>query len=156
MPVTITPERPDSIDAIALIGELERYIAPMYPHDDEHGLTPAEMARAGVAFFIIRCSGKPAGCGGVRFYGTEYGELMRMYVRPEFRGKGFGKLILQYLEKYAFDHGIKVLRLKTGIFQPEALGMYDRCGYRVIRPFGSYHEHPLNRYYEKWLAPQDE
>jgi GNAT superfamily N-acetyltransferase len=155
MSVTITQERPDSADALTLIGELEKYIAPMYPHDKEHGLTPEEMASEGVSFFIIRYDGMPAGCGGVRLYCTEYGELMRMYVRPEFRGKGLGKQMLRYLESYALNHGVRVLRLKTGIFQPEALGMYERCGYMRIPPFGSYHEHPLNWYYEKRLSPED-
>lgn len=151
MPITITPERPDSAVGIALIDELGKYLAPLYPHDDEHGLTPEEMVIEGVAFFIIRSDDRPAGSGGVRLHGTEYGEIMRMYVRPEFRGKGFGRLILQHLEKYSLEHGVRALRLKTGIYQPEALGMYERLGYVQIRPFGSYREHPLNRYYEKIL-----
>jgi len=151
MPITITPELPVTHDAILLIGELENYIAPLYPHDSEHGLSPEELVRKGVAFFVIRSDGILAGCGGVRLYGIDYGEIMRMYVRPEFRGKGFGKLILQHLEEYALDHGIRVLRLKTGIFQPEALGLYEQQGYRIILPFGAYKAHRLNKYYEKNL-----
>ena len=149
MLITITPERPDTADSLALIAELSRYIAPLYPHDTEHGLTPEEMVREGVAFFIIRSGGRPAGSGGVRFHGTEYGEIMRMYVRPEYRGQGFGKLVLRHLEEYSWERGLKALRLKTGIYQPEALGLYERLGYRMIPPFGSYRAHRLNRYYEK-------
>ena len=149
MPVTISPERPDSADAITLIGELERYIKPLYPHDSEHGLTPEEMVRDGVAFFMIRSDGRPAGCGGVRLHGTEYGELMRMYVRPEYRGQGLGKLVLRHIEDYSREHGVKALRLKTGIYQPEALSLYELHGYVLTQPFGSYRAHPLNRYYEK-------
>ncbi|WP_424356811.1 GNAT family N-acetyltransferase [Methanocella sp. MCL-LM] len=151
MPVTIALERPDTADAILLIGELEKYIVPLYPHDKEHGLTQAEMVEAGVVFFIIRSDDKPAGCGGVRFHGTEYGELMRMYVRPEYRGHGLGRLVLRHIEDYSREQGVKALRLKTGIYQPEALGLYERLGYRLIQPFGSYREHPLNRYYQKIL-----
>ena len=151
MPLTISPERPDTPEVVALIGELEKYIAPLYPHDSEHGLSPEELVKEGVAFFVIRSDDKLAGCGGVRLYGTEYGEIMRMYVRPSFRGKGLGKLILLHLEDYARGQGVKVLRLKTGIFQPDALGLYERLGYRLVSPFGTYRAHPLNKYYEKIL-----
>jgi putative acetyltransferase len=147
MLVSISEERPDMGDAVTLIDELERYIAPMYPHDSEHGLTPAQFAAEGVSFFIIRCDGIAAGCGALKIFGNEYGEIMRMYVRPGYRGMGLGKRMLRQLERYALEHGIKELRLKTGIYQPEALGLYEGQGYRQIPPFGSYKEHPLNRYY---------
>jgi GNAT superfamily N-acetyltransferase len=152
MQVSIVRESPDTSDAVRLIDELECYIAPMYPHDQEHGLSPAQMAREGIAFFIARSDGRPASCGGIRFCGAGYAELMRMYVRPEFRGKGLGRMMLRHLEVYALGQGVRVLRLKTGISQPEALGLYERSGYRQVPAFGSYRDHPLNRYYEKTLA----
>jgi GNAT superfamily N-acetyltransferase len=124
----------------------------MYPHDKEHGLSPTRMAGEGVAFFIARYDGMPAGCGGLRFYEAMYAEIMRMYVRPQFRGKGLGKMVLRHLEVYALGQGVRVLRLKTGISQPEALGLYERSGYRQAPAFGSYHDHPMNRYYEKTLT----
>lgn len=151
MPVSISKERPDTAEAMALIDELERYIAPMYPHDDEHGLSPAQLVEDGVAFFVIRYDGLAVGCGGLKMFRKEYGEIVRMYVRPRFHGMGLGKFMLEHLEKYALEHGVKELRLKTGIYQPEALGLYTRHGYSVIPPFGPYREHPLNKYYKKNL-----
>ncbi|MGA9141086.1 MAG: GNAT family N-acetyltransferase [Methanocella sp.] len=152
MHVSIAPEPPDSPEAIGLIDELQRYIAPMYPHDREHGLSPAEMAREGVAFFVLRTDGQPAGCGALKPMGPGSAEIMRMYVRPPFRGKGLGRQMLQHLEGYAMEHGITVLRLKTGIYQPEALCLYERSGYRQVPAFKPYREHPLNLYYEKTLV----
>ncbi len=105
MHVSIAPEPPDSPEAIGLIDELQRYIAPMYPHDREHGLSPAEMAREGVAFFVLRTDGQPAGCGALKPIGPGSAEIMRMYVRPPFRGKGLGRQMLQHLEGYAMEHG---------------------------------------------------
>jgi len=134
---------------VALIGELERYIAPKYPHDKEHGLSPEKLASEGVSFFIIRFDCKAVGCGALKIFGDKYGEVMRMYVRPGFLGMGLGKMMLRHLERYALDHGVKKLCLKTGIYQPEALGLYEGNGYRPIPPFGPYREHPLNRYYAK-------
>ena len=71
----------------------------------------------GVAFFVTRYGNAPAGCGGIQLFGTEYGELKRMYVRPQFRGLGLGKLMLSRLEGYARDHNIGLVRLETGIHQ---------------------------------------
>jgi len=151
MPASIARERPDSADAAALIGELERYVSPMYPHDAEHGLSPAQLVRTGVAFFIARVDGVPAGCGGVMLDGAGAGEVVRMYVRPRYRGRGLGRQMLEHLESYAREHGARALRLKTGIYQLEALSLYEKHGYREVRAFGPYRDHPLNRYYEKQL-----
>ena len=49
-------------------------------------------------------------------------------------------------------HGVTVARLETGIRQPEALALYERCGYARIAPFGDYREDPLSVFLEKWLA----
>jgi GNAT superfamily N-acetyltransferase len=74
-----------------------------------------------VAFFSIREDGAAAGCGGTKLFGGEYGEIKRTYVRPEFRGRGFGKLMLDHLATHAKSRGIDVLRLETGIHQHAAI-----------------------------------
>jgi ribosomal protein S18 acetylase RimI-like enzyme len=102
-----------------------------------------------VAFFVLRADGHAAGCGGIRLFGTEYGEIKRMYVRPEFRGRGFGESILDHLTDYARKHGISVLRLETGIHQQAAIRLYERVGFRRIPPFPPYREDPVSLCYEK-------
>ena len=92
---------------------------------------------------------RPAGCGGIQLFGTEYGELKRMYVRPEFRGRGFGKLLLDHLAAYARSNRTTLLRLETGIHQTEAIAMYERAGFHRIPPFGPYREDPVSLCYEK-------
>ena len=89
MPAIITPERPDTPDATALIAELEAYLEPLYPRESRHGYSVEKLIAEGVAFFLIRDGGAPVGCGGIQLMGTEYGEIKRMYVRPECRGNGF-------------------------------------------------------------------
>jgi GNAT superfamily N-acetyltransferase len=49
--------------------------------------------REEVAFFIMRYNEELAGCGGVKIVPGEYGEVKRMYVRPQFRGRGFAKMM---------------------------------------------------------------
>lgn len=151
MPVMIAPERPDSEAATELIAELEAHLSPFYPPESRHGYSVAKLLREGVAFFVIRRDGLPAGCGGVQLYGSEYGELKRMYVRPAFRGLGLGKLMLEHLATYAREQGVGCLRLETGIHQREAIGLYERMGFQRIGPFGAYPDDPLSRFYEKQI-----
>ena len=152
MAVVITQERPDSPDASQLIYELEEHLAAHYPSESRHGFSVDKLLREGVAFFVARHDDTPAGCGGVKLLDTEYGEVKRMYVRPQFRGLGLGKLMLNHLADYTHQYGINILRLETGIYQTEAISLYERFGFQRIPPFGPYYEDPLSICYEKRLT----
>ena|SRR5260221_13932686 len=149
MPTSIIEERPDSPDAVQLIAELEAVLDPLYPQESRHGLSGERLVREGVAFFVTRQDGLPAGCGGVQLFGAEYGEVKRMYVRPQFRGLGLGQLMLDHLAAYCRQRRVALLRLETGIYQVEAIGLYERFGFQRIGPFGAYRADPLSVYFEK-------
>jgi GNAT superfamily N-acetyltransferase len=149
MTAIITLERPDTAEARVLIAELEALLDPLYPRESRHGFSVEKLIAERVAFFLIRYNDTPAGCGGTKLFGVEYGEIKRMYVRPQFRGLGLGQMMLGHLAEYARAQGIYVLRLETGIHQPEAIGLYERAGFQRIAPFGAYKEDPLSVFYEK-------
>jgi putative acetyltransferase len=52
---------------------------------------------------------------------------------------------------YALHHGVHVLRLETGTYQPEAKRLYERYGFQRIPPFGDYEEGPFHLFYEKHI-----
>ena len=147
----IAAERADSADAVPLITELEAELAQHYPAESRHGYSVEKLLREGVAFFVARIDGTPAGCGGVQIFGTEYGELKRMYVRPEFRGRGLGRQILERLAGHASKAGVRLLRLETGIEQRAALRLYEAYGFHRRSAFPPYRHDPLSLYYEKSL-----
>lgn len=149
--VEITLERPDSDDARTLIAELEAYLIPLSPPESRHGYSIEKLIKEEVPFFIVRDNGTPVGCGGVKLVGADYAEIKRMYVRPQFRGLGFAKLMLDHLAEYARLRGVALLRLETGIAQQAAIALYERCGFRSIPPFGEYKPDPLSRFYEKQI-----
>jgi putative acetyltransferase len=149
MPVTISAERPDTDDARALIEELDAYLIPLYPPDSHHGYPVEKLLAEGVEFFVARCEGVAAGCGAIKFYDPDYAEVKRMYVRPPFRGLGVGRAAMAFLEEHAARHGAAILRLETGILQPEAIGLYEQMGYCRREPFGKYQPDPLSFFYEK-------
>ena len=152
MTILIVAERPDTADAVMLIDELEQHLAPFYPATSRHGYSVEKLIKQGVAFFVARVDDVPAACGGVQFFGAEYGELKRMFVRPQFRGLGLAKLMLEHLEQYAREHGVYLLRLETGIHQKEAIGLYERMGFQNIPPFGEYTDDPLSKFFEKKIG----
>jgi len=152
MRTVIAAERPDTADAILLISELEAHLEPLYPRTSRHGYSIEKLMKQGVAFFVTRHDGILAGCGGIELFGAEYGEIKRMYVRPQFRGLGLAKLMLDHLAAYARERNVHLLRLETGIHQKEAIALYERMGFQTIPPFGMYKEDPLSRFFEKRIG----
>ncbi|MDJ0703879.1 MAG: GNAT family N-acetyltransferase [Leptolyngbyaceae cyanobacterium MO_188.B28] len=147
----ITQEQPNSEDASALISELEAYLDPLYPEESQHGFSIEKLLQEKVDFFVARVDSKPASCGAIKLFGADYGEVKRLYVRSQFRGLGLGKLMLNHLANFAKDKGVHILRLETGIYQTEAISLYERTGYTKIGPFGEYKDDPLSIFYEKNL-----
>jgi ribosomal protein S18 acetylase RimI-like enzyme len=68
------------------------------------------------------------------------------------RGRGFSKLILAELERLAREAGYVTAWLETGDRQPEAIGLYERAGYRRIPNFGIYVGAARSLCFEKLLG----
>jgi GNAT superfamily N-acetyltransferase len=152
MTITVSQEQPDTSDATSLILELEATLDPLYPPASRHGFSVDRLIVEGVAFFVLRDNGIPAGCAGIKLIDAAYGEVKRMYTRPSFRGRGFGARMLDHLAAYTKAHGVGLLRLETGLYQYEAIRLYERVGFYRTTPFGSYTDDPLSLYYEKRLT----
>ena len=152
-PPVIARERPDTETARRLIAELEAALDhPHYPAESRHGYSVEKLIREDVHFFVMRDGDDPVGCGGIQFR-AGFGELKRMYVRAGFRGRGLGRVLLRHLEDYARARGCLLLRLETGIYQAEAIGLYERAGFARIPPFPPYKTDPMSLFFEKRLAP---
>ncbi|MFW9890294.1 MAG: GNAT family N-acetyltransferase [Candidatus Thorarchaeota archaeon] len=80
--------------------------------------------------FILEDENKPVGMGLVKKIGKGVGEVKRMYIRPEYRGMGYGKEIMQMLVKRAREVGYSILRLETADFMPAALRIYRSAGFK--------------------------
>lgn len=78
------------------------------------------------------------GCGAVRLLDAETGELKRMYVVPEARGRGRGQRLVSALENRARALGARRLVLETGIRQLAAIKCYRACGFDTIPLYGEY------------------
>ncbi len=78
------------------------------------------------------------GCGAIKAYSERTAEVKRMFVKPENRGRGVAGEILGELENWARELNFNEFILETGFKQPEAIALYKRSGYIVIRNYGQY------------------
>lgn len=89
-------------------------------------------------FVVARADGEAVGCGALRRLDDTTGELKRMFVEPELRGRGIAKQVLASLESTARELGISRLMLETGVYQSEAIALYTGAGFSPIPCCGEY------------------
>lgn len=139
----------DHPDGISLRNAQRAELAARY-HTDNSEPGPAPTADDISLFLIAYKSSQPVACGGLRALHADPAtghappgdaEIKRMFVVPDFRGKGKGSvagLVLRELEQSARARGWRRLVLETGMGQPDAIAFYRREGYEEIERFGGY------------------
>jgi len=127
-----------------LIGELDEVLGAAYEPHQRHGLSIAQLFEPNVRFFVVRLDGLAAACGGVALF-DDYAEVKRMFTRPAARGRGLAKALLRRIDDEASACGKHVLRLETGPYQREAIGLYQGAGFTRRGPFGHYAQMPAHR-----------
>jgi GNAT superfamily N-acetyltransferase len=79
--------------------------------------------------------GRAAGIACMRRIREDIGEIKRMYVRPEFRGRGIGRALLQALVAEAQEVGYAAVRLDSTRFMEAAHSLYRSAGFHEIEPY---------------------
>jgi len=106
-----------------------------------------------IDFLVGVIDGVAVACGAVQYHGDGLGEVKRMYVLPDLRGRGLSREILVALEETAVANGLHTLRLETAAYLPAAIHLYTSHGYHEIPAFGQYVGHETSVCYEKKLSP---
>jgi GNAT superfamily N-acetyltransferase len=135
-------DEPEAVRLLADYGaELVARGRPYSPIDPPPGVAGAswvevdEMEPPGGAFLLLLEDASAVACGGLRTLSAGLGEIKRMYVVPAARRRGHARRLLGALEEAAKDAGLTRLRLDTNAQQPEALKLYEACGYAEIADY---------------------
>ena len=123
---------------LEMVEKLDASMNDLYPPESTHLTPPEELTSGANRFFVVKVDGKLMGCGAIRVAGRDYAEIKRIFVDPASRGLGLAKAILNRLESESRSLGLLELKLETGTFQPEAIGLFERCGYTQCPVFGDY------------------
>jgi putative acetyltransferase len=149
--LVITSESATSHDAQTLIQAMYVDLTPLYGGNASGGFRELAFDQPGGFFVVARVDGTLAGCGGVMPFDATTGEVKRIYVAHEFRGKGVSRAIMADLEQRAREYRYRTLKLETGIKQAPAIGLYEAIGYRRVECWGKYAGEPTSVCFEKVL-----
>jgi len=92
--------------------------------EDLAGLKPPD----GI-IYLLEAEREIAGMGAVRKLRDQIGEIKRMYIRPPYRGRGYGKQMLNRLLEVGREFGCSSLLLETSKFMAVAQHIYKSAGF---------------------------
>ena len=154
MTTSITLVDWDDPDALRLRTAQQAELLALYGEED---IGAAMTGESIVAMLLVRVDGQAVACGAIRDasgeLGEGVGELKRMFVAPEHRGRGHSRAVVRELERVAAEKGFRRLVLETGVLQASAIGLYLSEDYRSIPNFGEYATESESRCFAKDLGP---
>jgi len=104
--------------------------------DQELAGLPGDYAPPTGRLLLAEYDGQLAGCVALHKLEDDICEMKRLYLRSEFRGKRFGRLLADRMIAEASQIGYRRMRLDT--VEPvmkDAVAMYRKIGFREITPY---------------------
>ena len=142
----IEPRPSDDLGLVLLLDLALKELVTRYPDSSStHAVDPA------TSYLVAVDDGDGVGCIGLMPVVAGVGEIKRMFVHEDHRGRGIARRLVTSVEAVARHRGATALRLATGTRQPEAVALYESAGYERTPPYGKYVDDPLARCYLKQL-----
>lgn len=98
---------------------------------------PGYYGEPGGRLALAYITGEPAGCIALRRVDAARAEAKRLYVRPQFRGHGIGRRLLEWVIHEARAAGYRELLGDTMPVMRTALAMYDQLGFERTAPYAA-------------------
>jgi GNAT superfamily N-acetyltransferase len=115
--------------------------------EEEMTTLPGKYAKPGGSLLLAFYDNEPAGCVALRQMDNKSCEMKRMFVYERFHGKGVGKALAEAIIKEAKEIGYENMKLDTSFRQGEAQGLYQRMGFKKIKPY-----YELPKKLQDWLV----
>lgn len=103
--------------------------------EEELATLPGDYSPPDGALLLAYVDGVAAGCVALRRIDSAACEMKRMFVYPQFHGRGVGRALGNAIVQEAKSSGYSVMRLDTSLRQLEAQQLYARLGFRRIAPY---------------------
>lgn len=103
--------------------------------DQELATLPGAYARPRGRLLLARVVGEPAGCVALRALGERDAEMKRLYVRPDARGMGLGRVLAECVIDEARALGYVTLKLDTLPAMAAAQRLYRELGFVETAPY---------------------
>jgi putative acetyltransferase len=136
-PVTIKRTNSDNTDFQQLIRQLDNELWNELNEDqatyDQFNKVPGLDT-----VIVVYQKERPVAIGCFKKYNGDTVEIKRMFVEKGHRGKGFSKLVLEELERWAAESGFRYAILETSVHFKAARGLYTKAGYSVIENYDQY------------------
>jgi len=149
----VDPQCEDALRAMGeYFAELDRRFRSGFDPGDTLVADADELREPSGVFLLARLArdGTVVGCGGLWQLAPGIGEIKRMWVASEARGKGVGGLLLRSLEDHARRRHFNTVRLDTNGELTTAIAMYRKRGYRKVE---AYNDNPFaEHWFEKTLG----
>lgn len=104
---------------------------------DESLTLPGAYAPPKGRLLIALVQGKPAGTAALRPLSAQSCEAKRLYVRPQYRGRGIGRALIDRLISEARFAGYEAMYGDTLKSMKSALQLYNQVGFREVAPYSS-------------------
>jgi putative acetyltransferase len=135
--ISIVRSSSNNKDFIDLTNQLDADLSQRYG-SGQASYIPYNVIQSLDTVIIAYLEETPVGCGCFKKYDQDCVEIKRMFVRPENRGMGISKKILNELEQWSVEMGFSKAILETGKNQTEAIGLYEKSGYSRIANYDQY------------------
>jgi ribosomal protein S18 acetylase RimI-like enzyme len=96
---------------------------------DEHLKDLTKLKPPNGIIYLLVVDDNIAGMGSIKKLNEDIGEIQRMYIHPNYRGRGFGKQMLNRLLNDGKDLGCSTFRLSTPKFSKVAQHIYRSAGF---------------------------
>jgi putative acetyltransferase len=116
--------------------------------DHELATLPGRYAPPGGRLLLALRGEEPIGCVALRALEPGVSELKRLYVRPAFRGRGVGRLLVERTITEARAAGYHTMRLDTLPAMERARALYEAIGFRQIPAYAGFCPVPGTTFYE--------
>lgn len=148
----------DGVEHVAVVKSLFREYAEglgfslcFQSFDEELATLPGRYGPPRGRLLLLEVNGEPVGCAGLRPLEESSAEMKRLYVRPGFRGRGWGRLLAETLIVEARGLGYRRIVLDTLETMTAARALYQALGFHEIPPWMP-HPVPGSICLEKLLA----